>query len=70
MVVVPDANLFDLTETVDLSRRPARKPNWIDVFLLWLVCVRVHGHGGIVGGCVSYGVGVHDRRSGEREAES
>jgi len=67
-MVVPDTNLFDLTETVDLSRRPAREPNWIDVFLLWLVCVRVSGHGSIVGGCVSYGVRVHDRRSG-RKAE-
>ena len=58
--MVPDTNLFDLTKTVNLSRRPVRKPYRIDFFLLWLICVRVCAHGGVVA-AVRRGVGVHDR---------
>ena len=62
--MVPDTNLFDLTEAIDLSRCPARKPDWIDVFLLWLTCVHSCG---IVGRCgIRHSVGGHDRRTRER----
>ena len=61
-MAVPDTNLFDLTESVDLSRRPAREPDRIDFFLLGLILVRIRGRGGIVVDRTK----VHDRRSGER----
>jgi hypothetical protein len=68
--VDPEANLFDLTEAIDLSRRPAREPNRIDIFLR---LAGVRGHRDIVAYCPFSGCGtavcqVHDRRTGEREA--
>lgn len=65
--MVPDTNLLDLAKTVNLSRRPAREPDWIDVFLLLLTRVHVCGSGGRCKIVIHHCVGVHDRRTGERE---
>lgn len=61
-VVVPDTNLFDLTEAVNLSRRPAREPDGVNLFLLGFIWDRICRHGCIVFDSTK----VHDRRSGER----
>jgi len=68
--MVPDTNLLDLTKTVNLSRRPAREPDWIDVFLLLLTRIRVCGSGGRCKIVIHHCVGVHDRRTREREVRT
>lgn len=35
------SDLFDLTETVDLSGRPAREPDWIYFSFVWWIRARV-----------------------------